>query len=162
MSKLTFVLLVFLVSLHACNARHLSLTHETIEKKSHVLRKDVHSRKLRSSFILTHSEPKLAQTQEEHYSSSTGADELTDTVTGKESATVVLKKDEKTGEEVVRSYSGETTQREKWRQTRSTLESSRDEVEETANSEENDTIDDVVAMDYAKPHRKPPIHNRKL
>ncbi|KAK1381793.1 hypothetical protein POM88_019528 [Heracleum sosnowskyi] len=162
MSKLiTFVLLVFLVSLHACNARHLSLTHETIEKKSHVLRKDVHSRKLLSSFILTHSEPRLPQTQEEH-SSSTGADELTDTVMGKESATVVLKKDEKTGGEVVISYSGETTQREKWRQARSTLESSRDEVEETANSEENDTIDDVVAMDYAKPHRKPPIHNRKL
>ncbi|XP_074356849.1 uncharacterized protein LOC141696631 [Apium graveolens] len=154
MSKLACVLLVFLVSLHACSARHLSLTHRRNERKSRVLDKDVHSRKLGSSFILSHSEPTLVLQAQEH-STSTGADDLADTVVGKELETVVLKKDETTGREVVISYSGETTRR-------STLESTPNEVEETANSEDNDTIDDVVAMDYAKPHRKPPIHNRKL
>lgn len=161
MSKLVYVLLVLLLSLHACSARHLSLTDKGIDRKSHIVGKDVYSRKLRSSFMVTHSEPTVVQTQEKHTSTSTGADELTNTVMGKDSATVILKKDEKKGGEVI-SNSEETTQREEWRQVRSTLESSPDEVKETANSEDNDTVDDVVAMDYAKPHRKPPIHNRKL
>lgn len=56
---------------------------------------DVHSRKLQSSFILTQSEPKLVQAEE--HSTSTGADELTGTVVGKDLATLVLKKDEKKG-----------------------------------------------------------------
>lgn len=35
------------------------------------------------------------------------------------------------------------------------------EFEEAADSNEKDIIEDVVVMDYAQPHRKPPIHNIK-
>lgn len=33
--------------------------------------------------------------------------------------------------------------------------------EEAVNSIEKDPVEDVVVMDYAQPHRKPPIHNTK-
>ncbi|CAN4077950.1 unnamed protein product [Withania somnifera] len=33
--------------------------------------------------------------------------------------------------------------------------------EEEVNSIEKDPVEDVVVMDYAQPHRKPPIHNKK-
>lgn len=57
---------------------------------------DVHSRKLRGSFI--QSAPTIVQTQEEHSSISTnGADEFAYTATGKDLAAVILKKDEKKG-----------------------------------------------------------------
>ncbi|KAM7273279.1 hypothetical protein ACFE04_027943 [Oxalis oulophora] len=35
------------------------------------------------------------------------------------------------------------------------------DIEEAVNSKENDKLEDVVVMDYAQPHRKPPIHNEK-
>ncbi|PIN27101.1 hypothetical protein CDL12_00134, partial [Handroanthus impetiginosus] len=44
----------------------------------------------------------------------------------------------------------------KKRADRLTLES----PEETMNSKDNNTMDDIAAMDYAQPHRKPPIHNK--
>ncbi|WVZ12971.1 hypothetical protein V8G54_017501 [Vigna mungo] len=34
-------------------------------------------------------------------------------------------------------------------------------VEETMLSKASDTAEDIVEMDYAQPHRKPPIHNEK-
>ncbi|RDY08138.1 hypothetical protein CR513_07656, partial [Mucuna pruriens] len=34
-------------------------------------------------------------------------------------------------------------------------------VEETVITNASDTAEDVVEMDYAQPHRKPPIHNEK-
>ncbi|MCD7462137.1 hypothetical protein HAX54_047838 [Datura stramonium] len=33
--------------------------------------------------------------------------------------------------------------------------------EEAVNSIEKDPVEDAVVMDYAQPHRKPPIHNTK-
>lgn len=57
---------------------------------------DVHSRKLQSPLILTHSEPALVLQAQEH-STSTGAEDLIDTVVGTDLETVVLKNDEKTG-----------------------------------------------------------------
>lgn len=33
--------------------------------------------------------------------------------------------------------------------------------EEAVNSIEKEPVEDVVVMDYAQPHRKPPIHNTK-
>lgn len=33
--------------------------------------------------------------------------------------------------------------------------------EEAVESNENEIVEDVVVMDYASPHRKPPIHNEK-
>lgn len=36
-----------------------------------------------------------------------------------------------------------------------------DDTEEAVDSKENDTVEDIVVMDYAQPHRKPPIHNEK-
>ena len=34
-------------------------------------------------------------------------------------------------------------------------------VEETMVTNTSDTNEDIVEMDYAQPHRKPPIHNEK-
>ncbi|XP_052725611.1 uncharacterized protein LOC128194317 isoform X2 [Vigna angularis] len=34
-------------------------------------------------------------------------------------------------------------------------------VEETMLTKASDTAEDIVEMDYAQPHRKPPIHNEK-
>ncbi|WOG86270.1 hypothetical protein DCAR_0205471 [Daucus carota subsp. sativus] len=161
MSKLVFVLLVFLVSLHACNSRGLSLSADRkTDSIFHTIGKDVHSRKLRSLFI--NSEPTVVQTEEHISTSTTGTDEFEDEVMGKDSAADSLKKEGKKGGKVALSYLEETAQIEKWRQARSTLESSPNEVKETAKSEDDETMDDVVSMDYAKPHRKPPIHNKKL
>ncbi|GAA0152513.1 hypothetical protein Leryth_016154 [Lithospermum erythrorhizon] len=42
---------------------------------------------------------------------------------------------------------------------RSTLQ--RDVIEEKVDSKEHEILEDVVAMDYAQPQRKPPIHNQK-
>lgn len=51
---------------------------------------------------------------------------------------------------------------QEWRrQSRSTLGVAPHEAEETVNSKEDEIIEDVVVMDYAQPHRKPPIHNIK-
>jgi len=33
--------------------------------------------------------------------------------------------------------------------------------EETVVTKTSDTEEDIVEMDYAQPHRKPPIHNEK-
>ncbi|KAF3448357.1 hypothetical protein FNV43_RR09070 [Rhamnella rubrinervis] len=44
---------------------------------------------------------------------------------------------------------------------RSLLESAPRDTEEALDFKENDSVDDVVVMDYAQPHRKPPIHNEK-
>ncbi|KAG8382416.1 hypothetical protein BUALT_Bualt05G0075000 [Buddleja alternifolia] len=63
-------------------------------------------------------------------------------------------------------YSWKTLQKdtvtEVWRRAeRLALESSASKAEETVNSKETtDTVEDIVVMDYAQPHRKPPIHNR--
>ncbi|CAK7355839.1 unnamed protein product [Dovyalis caffra] len=47
-------------------------------------------------------------------------------------------------------------------QERSMLGSTANDTEEAVQSEESDEIsEDVVVMDYAQPHRKPPIHNEK-
>ncbi|KAL8103205.1 uncharacterized protein LOC141678484 [Apium graveolens] len=161
MLKLVYILpLVLLLTLHACNARHLSLTGKRHGRKSSTIVKDLHSKELSGSFILTSSEPKVVQAREEH---TAGAKELTDTVMGKDLEAIILKKDDKKGGEVEISHLKEATQLEGWRrQARSTIESSSNEAKETTDSKESEIVDDVVAMDYAQPHRKPPIHNRKL
>mgnify|MGYP001578300523 CR=1 FL=1 len=41
------------------------------------------------------------------------------------------------------------------------MESPTAKAEETVDSMENDEGEDIVVMDYAQPHRKPPIHNRR-
>lgn len=37
----------------------------------------------------------------------------------------------------------------------------RHHVEETMVTNTNENAEDIVEMDYAQPHRKPPIHNEK-
>lgn len=46
-------------------------------------------------------------------------------------------------------------------QARSLLGSPQDDTDEAVDSKENDFVEDTVVMDYAQPHRKPPIHNEK-
>ncbi|KAH6818111.1 root meristem growth factor [Perilla frutescens var. frutescens] len=43
---------------------------------------------------------------------------------------------------------------------RSTVESSPSNAEENVSSKDNDNVQDIEVMDYAQPHRKPPIHNK--
>ncbi|KAL3497471.1 hypothetical protein ACH5RR_040203 [Cinchona calisaya] len=47
------------------------------------------------------------------------------------------------------------------RQVRLLMASPPDNAEATTDSKENDIGEDIVVMDYAQPHRKPPIHNRE-
>ncbi|EEF36510.1 conserved hypothetical protein [Ricinus communis] len=47
------------------------------------------------------------------------------------------------------------------RQERFMIESAPSDTEEAVKSNENDIAEDAVVMDYAQPHRKPPIHNEK-
>ncbi|XP_054823029.1 uncharacterized protein LOC129321319 isoform X2 [Prosopis cineraria] len=47
------------------------------------------------------------------------------------------------------------------RHTRSMLGPAQHHVTETVNPSSGDTMEDMVEMDYAQPHRKPPIHNEK-
>lgn len=47
------------------------------------------------------------------------------------------------------------------RQARTLLGSATHNMEEDKDSKEDEAIEDVGVMDYAQPHRKPPIHNRK-
>lgn len=161
MLKLVSILpLVLLLSLHACNARHLSLTGKRNGRKSHTIVKDLQSKHLPSPSTLTHSEPKVVQAREEH---TAVAEELTNTAVEKDLDLIILKKDDKKGGEVEMSLLKEATQLEGWRRhVRSTIESSPNEARVTEDSKEREIVDDVVAMDYAQPHRKPPIHNRKL
>ena len=35
------------------------------------------------------------------------------------------------------------------------------DTEEAVDSKEKDNVGDIDVMDYAQPHRKPPIHNEK-
>ncbi|KAJ8764212.1 hypothetical protein K2173_005392 [Erythroxylum novogranatense] len=64
------------------------------------------------------------------------------------------------GTEVIvsRSYPYETQQA--GNQESSTVHAGGD-VHEAAESKENETTEDIIEMDYAQPHRKPPIHNEK-
>ncbi|WOH12185.1 hypothetical protein DCAR_0831684 [Daucus carota subsp. sativus] len=148
MSKLIYILpLVLLLSLHACKARHLSLNDNRNSRRSHTV-------------VKTDSEPEVVQARE---ANSPGANELTNTVMAKDSEQTIPKNDNKKGGEIDISHPKEATQPEGWRrQARSTTESSPSEARETADTKESEIVDDVVAMDYAQPHRKPPIHNRKL
>lgn len=41
------------------------------------------------------------------------------------------------------------------------LGSTPQDTEEAVNTKENGSVDDIEMMDYAQPHRKPPIHNEK-
>ncbi|XWS49094.1 hypothetical protein CRYUN_Cryun13aG0134200 [Craigia yunnanensis] len=47
------------------------------------------------------------------------------------------------------------------RVTRSMLGNSGGDTEEAVDSKEKDNVGDIDVMDYAQPHRKPPIHNEK-
>lgn len=40
------------------------------------------------------------------------------------------------------------------------LESPPSKAEENVSSKNKDTAEDIEVMDYAQPHRKPPIHNK--
>ncbi|KAI3468927.1 hypothetical protein Pfo_025590 [Paulownia fortunei] len=70
------------------------------------------------------------------------------------------------GKKVKISYSWKILHRatgtEIWKRAeRSTLESPPCNAEENvSSSKDNDKVEDIVVMDYAQPHRKPPIHNK--
>jgi hypothetical protein len=47
------------------------------------------------------------------------------------------------------------------RNVRSLVGAAQHDTEETVDAMKNDGMDNMVVMDYAQPHRKPPIHNEK-
>ncbi|KAJ8526792.1 hypothetical protein K7X08_029269 [Anisodus acutangulus] len=71
--------------------------------------------------------------------------------------------EENKGKKVIISFQEGAQVKMLRRQSRLILESppSAQHEEEAVNSVEIDPVEDVVVMDYAQPHRKPPIHNMK-
>ncbi|XP_011018298.1 PREDICTED: uncharacterized protein LOC105121386 [Populus euphratica] len=178
-----FLLLLICLSLHACNARFLRLTDK--ETKKQVLNKDLVQDvdKLnidRTTLAPSEMMPPVSEEQGAQGQQVVGRD---DTITRKISllsATTMKKKDEEafmkqeegtkgatSGNKVIVSSQADFQQSSKIiieglkGRGRSMLGSTANDTEEAVRSEENDFPKDVAVMDYAQPHRKPPIHNKK-
>uniref|UniRef100_A0A6M2EMT6 Uncharacterized protein n=1 Tax=Populus davidiana TaxID=266767 RepID=A0A6M2EMT6_9ROSI len=178
-----FLLLLICLSLHACNARVLRLTDK--ETKKQVLNKDLVQDvdKLnidRTTLAPSEMMPPVSEEQGAQGQQVVGKD---DTITRKISllsATTMKKKDEEafmkqeegtqgatSGNKVIVSSQADFQQSSEIiieglkGRGRSMLGSTANDTEEAVRSEENDIAEDVAVMDYAQPHRKPPIHNKK-
>ncbi|KAJ7010921.1 hypothetical protein D5086_001099 [Populus alba] len=178
-----FLLLLICLSLHACNARVLRLSDK--ETKKQVLNKDLVQGvdKLnidRTTLAPSEMMPPVSEEQGAQGQQIVGRD---DTITRKISllsATTMKKKDEEafmkqeegtqgptSGNKVIVSSKADFQQSSEIiieglkGRGRSMLGSTANDTEEAVRSEENDIAEDVAVMDYAQPHRKPPIHNKK-
>ncbi|KAM7491239.1 hypothetical protein LguiA_034160 [Lonicera macranthoides] len=151
MSCLIYVLIC--LSLHACNARQLGVIGErtsiqvpSIDRVT-ALNKDIGNAEVH----------KIEKAKEKTLEGSSSAN----TMKGMESND----ENNKGYETKAPSFAEvlqEASKKEGWkRQERSTMGSVPHDVEETVKSKEDDIVEDIVAMDYAQPHRKPPIHNIK-
>ncbi|KAA8522237.1 hypothetical protein F0562_012910 [Nyssa sinensis] len=174
------LILLLCLCVHACNARHL------YEKPSRVhldLNKDVDQKaKLHKTLTPSSMRPSISvelQTGENFiakhdeikpYKSWSGANTVKQKpfkTIWKEDTTEATSVTDRAGTEILASslLEGGLQQATKvvgWkRQARSMLVSTQHDTKETVNSEENDVAEDIVVMDYAQPHRKPPIHNKE-
>lgn len=145
MSVLLYYLILHLcVSMHACNSRHLG----------------VFSNEPGQEFRLFSKNPEIMAEIE-------GRKVDENNMEPKEFKFEFLSDQQKKihkGSDIKVKISQEETKMEGWKnRARSTMEYSKqqDSKETISDSKGNGVTEDVVAMDYAQPHRKPPIHNLK-
>ncbi|CAL5432664.1 unnamed protein product [Camellia sinensis] len=148
------------LSFHACDARHLGFTHKQTSHGFHISSKDVEEEKHQENLIPSSVGPYISKAM--------GTREK---IVGKKDETGIhekwdgAKEDLTKGNEITSSSSQavlqEPTKIVEWkRQARWMLSSTSQNAEETVDhSKEDDPVEDIVVMDYAQPHRKPPIHN---
>eukprot|EP00261_Vitis_vinifera_P040858 XP_019082101.1 PREDICTED: uncharacterized protein LOC100855013 isoform X2 [Vitis vinifera] len=186
MSSLLLLLLLSL-SMHACNARHLGVIGKE-NREVHLLSKvveeadQVHKISLPPRLIPSMETAEKLQPQQilpvgsdkrnpqENWGGVKNMIEIGSEALSKEEedskrTTTVL---EHAGSKIIVLSSHEDLQQatkatkiEGWkRHSRLMLGSAPHDVEETVDSKEGDIVEDIVVMDYAQPHRKPPIHNK--
>ncbi|XP_020216913.2 uncharacterized protein LOC109800545 [Cajanus cajan] len=144
--SLAMLLLILCVSVHACTARSLSLTkkgtpHKELDNANSLETNQSQQQKVGNDEI---------KTCESCSSVSTISKEVNQVIIGESSGTsfqtdspsFLAPKDER-------------------RHARSMLGPAQHHLEETVITNASDTTEDIVEMDYAQPHRKPPIHNEK-
>ncbi|BFG31428.1 hypothetical protein CerSpe_177010 [Prunus speciosa] len=156
----SIVLLLFLcLSIHACNARLLGLVDKQSGSKSYHSVEDVAkvlSETSKSSMMPTISVEYQAQQIN------------AETFTHESIPKARLRKQghangPASGYDII-TLSSQVEQKKlikMQRQARTLLGSATYNMEEDKDSKEDEAIEDVGVMDYAQPHRKPPIHNRK-
>ncbi|XVF52636.1 hypothetical protein PTKIN_Ptkin05aG0034200 [Pterospermum kingtungense] len=175
MSSLAIFLFLFL-SIHACNARPLGFVAEELDNQvDFLLAKDVdklnlHELEIRPSITIS----KQLQAQELQEVGVHGRriqENLIGAITVKQT---LLNSFLKAKEAVAKAISGyeitissrvDLQGKEKVegtkRVTRFMLGKSGGDAEEAVGSKEKENVRDIDVMDYALPHRKPPIHNEK-
>ncbi|XP_062146067.1 uncharacterized protein LOC133854054 [Alnus glutinosa] len=186
MSSPLLLLLILLscLSLHVSDARHLRLTKkENAKVQVYHFTKDVEDTKVFETSITSRLRPytlegciskqkKVKNGERNDHDSRGGANKQKDS---NPNSKLLFKKQERANGEppsgnynsmvsffqkelrAVRNIKGEEI-----RNVRSLLGSvQHNSTEETVDVMENDAAEDIVVMDYAQPHRKPPIHNEK-
>ncbi|XP_059657506.1 uncharacterized protein LOC132304028 isoform X2 [Cornus florida] len=173
MSSLALIVLLCL-SVHACDARHLGVTNKETTREVHLLSKG--SVKPKSYKIITPSRLRFSISVEEKFMVEKDGKKPYESWGGantrkQKDLEALWKKDTRgatstSGNKVLASSWPEglqhATKIEGWkRQARSMLASAPQNTEEAIDSKEDEVVEDVVVMDYAQPHRKPPIHNKE-
>ncbi|XWS61973.1 hypothetical protein CRYUN_Cryun07bG0170800 [Craigia yunnanensis] len=174
MSSLVIFFLLCL-SMHACNARRLGFVAEKIGNHVDFLaNKDINKLKPHDQLQMRPSIPKELQTQEFQdvgvhgrriQENLIGANTMKQTLLNsflkaKEAVAKAI-----SGYEIIISSRVDLQGMEKVeglkRVTRSMLGNSGGDTKEAVDSKEKENVGDIDVMDYAQPHRKPPIHNEK-
>ncbi|KAK6251130.1 hypothetical protein QQP08_012040 [Theobroma cacao] len=168
------IFFLFCLSMRACNAHRLGFVAEEIGNKVHFLAKDVNQLKeVRPSVSMELQTQELGEvgvhgrrTRE----SWIGANAMKQTLfncflKAKEAIAKAISGHEMNSIMIISYRVEDLESKEKVqgfkRVTRSMLGNSAGETEKAVDSKEKDNVGDVDVMDYAQPHRKPPIHNEK-
>ncbi|KAL8263754.1 hypothetical protein R6Q59_021884 [Mikania micrantha] len=142
MSFLVFFLILHLCfSMHACESRHLGVFHKEPGKKF--------------SLIITTKTPELMAALQ-------GLTLNEDNIEQKESMHMIEFSSNAQGSDMKVQISQEENKIMGWKNhARSTMESKLKDSKENVDkaNKDNSFTEDVAVMDYAQPHRKPPIHN---
>ncbi|KAK2649096.1 hypothetical protein Ddye_016585 [Dipteronia dyeriana] len=169
MSSLSILLLFLLCfSMHACNGRCLKET----SKQYHIFTKEVDQARFHKVSIqlgLGHVDDLQTQGQDQIRNVGRKIHENQDDENSmKQEESKPFSKEEASKGNKITKASPKDLQRQakteglKSSQGRSLLRySETHNTNEAVDSKENDDVEDIVVMDYAQPHRKPPIHNEK-
>ncbi|KAI9173779.1 hypothetical protein LWI28_006307 [Acer negundo] len=152
--------------MHACNGRCLKET----SKHDHLFTKEVDQAQFHKVPIqlgLGHVEDLQRQEQVTNDGKKIHENEDDENSMKQEESKPFLKEEASKGNKIAETSPNDLrwqakTERSKGSQGRSMLwYSSTHNTDEAVDSKENDVVEDIVVMDYAQPHRKPPIHNEK-
>ncbi|KAK1564370.1 hypothetical protein Q3G72_001752 [Acer saccharum] len=154
--------------MHACNGRCL----KEASKQDHLFTKEVDQaqfHKVPIQLALGHVDDLQTQGQEQVRNDGRKIHENQDdeNSTKQEESKPFLKEEASKGNKITKTSPNDLqwqakTEGPKSSQGRSMLGySSTHNTDEAVEYKENDVVEDIVVMDYAQPHRKPPIHNEK-